>query len=174
MSSLVALVRRPPFLVIGMASSVTAPPCQMIFRSATRVSAWMVTTTSQIAARSSCLRSGMVVPGAWNTAAMSAPAVVIQASSSLVSETGRRACWARRSFSACRAAASLSSQARSRVRATSRFSGSTASYWRRARLGFVAGALDGQLEDGQALPVVVFGFGQRFGGGLQRRPARGP
>jgi hypothetical protein len=46
--------------------------------------------------------------------------------------TGRRAYWARRSFSVARAA-SYASQARSKVRATSQFSGSTASYHRRAR-----------------------------------------
>ena len=40
---------------------------------------------------------------------------------------------AARSFPAARTAASLSSRARSRVRATSRFSGSTASNWRSAR-----------------------------------------
>src|SRR5256885_5596419 len=43
-------------------------------------------------------------------------AEVIQPSSWLVSDTGRRACWALRSFSDCRTAASLSSHPRSRVR----------------------------------------------------------
>ncbi len=74
-----------------------------------------------------------VVVGAWKMALTSAPARVIQASSSSVRVTGRRACWPRRSFSAWRTTASLSSQPRSRVRATSRFSGSTASYCRLAR-----------------------------------------
>ena len=41
---------------------------------------------------------------------------------------GRRAVWVARSFSAARTAASLVSRAASRVRATSRFSGSTWSY----------------------------------------------
>ena len=133
MSSLVPWVRRLPILFIGMASVVTAPPCQVTARSAILVSAWTVTAISLITARISCLRSTAVVVGASNTALMSAPALVIQASSSLVRAAGLRACCARRSLSAFRTAASLSSQARSRVRATSRFSGSTASYWRRAR-----------------------------------------
>ena len=35
--------------------------------------------------------------------------------------------------------------------------------------GFILGALDGEGERGQPLPVVLLGFGQRLGGGFQRR-----
>ena len=56
MSSPVTRARRPA-LFMGVDTSVAAPPCQMIFRSATRVPVLTVMTTSAITARSSCLRS---------------------------------------------------------------------------------------------------------------------
>jgi hypothetical protein len=59
--------------------------------------------------------------------------VVIQAVSCSVRVTGRRARWAASWFSAVRTAMSLSSRTASTVLATSRFSGSTLSYWRCAR-----------------------------------------
>ena len=92
-----------------------------------------VTTISVMRARNSCLRCTLLVVGASNTARRSAPATVIQAASCSVRVTGRRACWAASWLLAVRTAASLASRAASRVRATSRFSGSTLSYWRRAR-----------------------------------------
>ena len=85
-------------------------------------------------ARMSCLRSRSVVVGASNTARTSAPAVVIQASSSFGErDRAAGALGGQVVLGAARTAASLSSSARSRVRATSRFSGSTSSNWRGAR-----------------------------------------
>jgi len=54
------------------------------------------------------------------------------------------------------------------VRATNRFSGSTASYWRRGAVGLVAGTLDGQLEGDQPGPVLGLGVGERPRGRGQR------
>ena len=75
-----------------------------------------VTVTSVMTARMSSLRWALVVAGAWKMARRSAPAVVIQAVSSSVRVTGRRACWAASWFSAVRTAVSLSSRTASRVR----------------------------------------------------------
>jgi len=49
---------------MGMDSSATAPPCQMIRRPAIRCWSSMDRTISVMTARISCLRSGMVVVGA--------------------------------------------------------------------------------------------------------------
>ena len=63
MSSLVPWVSLLPVLFIGIASSVAAPPCQVITRSAVLVPAWTVMAISLITARISCLRSTAVVVG---------------------------------------------------------------------------------------------------------------
>ncbi len=81
----------------------------------------------------SCLRSRGVVAGASKMARMSAPARVSQSTSSADRGLGWRACPVASAAPARVTAASLSSQAASSERATSRFSGSQASYWRRAR-----------------------------------------
>lgn len=53
-----------PVLVIGTASSVAAPPCQMMRSSATRRWRYTVRPISAMTARMSCLRSRAVVVGA--------------------------------------------------------------------------------------------------------------
>ena len=157
--------RCPPGLFIGIETSVMAPPCQTMRRSATRRWRCTVTPISVITARMSCLRSRTVVVGASKMARMSAPAVVIQASSCSVSATGRRARWAARSFSAARTAASLASRFASS--ATNRFSGSTLSNWRCARSASSVSS-HCQLEHRQVSLVVGVGLGQGLGGGGQR------
>ena len=83
----------PPGVFIDIEASVTAPPCQTMRSSATRRSPCTVRPISAITARTSCLRSRTVVVDASKMARMSAPAVVIQASSCSVNATGRRARW---------------------------------------------------------------------------------
>ena len=155
-------------------TSVTAPPCQMMRRSATRRRRCTVMPISAMTARMSCLRSRNVVVGASKIARMSAPAVAIQASSCSVNATGRRARWAARSFSAARTRGQLGLQVLLQGpgdQTVLRFDGVELA----ARpVGLVAGAFDGQLEHRQVASIVGVGLGEGLGGRGQRRrlPAR--
>ena len=128
----------------------------MISTSARRGSCWTVTTTSLISVRSSSLRSRSVVvvaahrrgqvarePGERFTlgcaSAARAGALELGELAPLALELGER----------------LSRARASRVRATSRFSGSHASNWRSRAVGFELGALDREPLTGE--PLVVLG-----------------
>jgi hypothetical protein len=140
----------------------------MMVTSAIRRVSSTVRTISLVTARISCLRSRSVVVGAWKTALTSAPARVIQSSSSGVRATGRRPFWAARSCSARRSVASLSSRARSRVpgdQPVLRFDRVVLAH---RAAGVEAGALDGGLEHGEAGPPLLLGLGHGLGGRGQR------
>jgi len=127
-----------------------------------------VTTTSARIARSNCLRSRNVVDGAVNTARTSAPALDNHACSSSVSRTGRELA---RPVSLVRLAAAQQVSPQGHVpgvRATSRFSGSTASYLTPSPVGFVAGPFGGQLEGPHGAGMGTFGVGERLRGRHER------
>ena len=168
-----SLVVRPclPLAGIGICAWVLAPPCQMMriwqVRPPSSPGFPAVATISVMTARMSSLRWAWVVAWASKTAFRSAPAALIQAVSWLVRVTGWRARWAASWLSAARAAASLSSRAASRVRATSRFSGSNVVVLAQRPVCFVAGAFGGAFEHGQVLAVLGAGVGQGLDGGGQ-------
>ena len=115
------------------ACSVRTPPAQWQATATRSLSPSTVTTTRSRSSRAIACRSRAVVVGACHSAGMSSVSRRIAASSAAVSGTGRvatnRSCSARSRSSSARAR----SHCRSRLRATSRFSGSTASYCRCAR-----------------------------------------
>ncbi len=144
-------------------SSSVAPVCQRI---PIRTLAWSgsgSTVTSAIRVRSSRLRSLLLVAGACHSPGRSA------ASFSSSARPGSGGSASRAASSACSAsarAASLASQRASRLRATSRFSGSTGAKSALGAVCLVTRAFDGELG-GPADPLVpaghLVGCGERQG-----------